>query len=89
VISQYTQIRRQPNFDHRGLQSLSPRYCRLQMQRTSDKRDASVPQGGEMLYSRTNSVLIVDPDIGDSSDMGSYVDEYQRDTPETKVFEQT
>jgi len=59
------------------------------MQRTSDKRDASVPQGGEMLYSRTNSVLIVDPDIGDSSDMGSYVDEYQRDTPETKVFEQT
>ena len=58
------------------------------MQRSSYKRDARVPQGGEVLYRLTNSVLIVDPDIGDSRDIGSHVDEDQRNLTETKVLQQ-
>ena len=58
------------------------------MRRPGNKRDARVPKCGQMLYRLTNSVLIVDPDIGDPLDIGSYVDEYQRNTSETKVFEQ-
>src|ERR1700683_5254637 len=58
------------------------------MQWASNKGDARVPEGSEVLHCLTDSVLIVDPDIGDARDVGPHIDEYQRYPTETKVLDQ-
>src|ERR1051326_5010820 len=58
------------------------------MSRASYEGDPRVAQSGQMLYSLTNSVLIVNADIGDTLNIGPNVDEYERNTAKTQMLEQ-